>query len=713
MVSKSTSKEVARERVAKLRKEIEHHRYLYHVLDRVEISDAALDSLKHELEELERQYPELITPDSPTQRIGGQPLKQFHKVRHTVPQWSFNDCFTSDELRAFDERVRKFLGVSPKIEVAYTVELKIDGLHVVLTYEQGLLKVAATRGDGAMGEDVTHNIRTIESVPLRLTEPVDVIVEGEVYMARSTLAALNKERQKGGESPLANPRNAAAGAIRQLDPKIAAARRLDTFVYDLSAGENLPLTQTEELARLKELGFKVNKNYHRCTTIDEVIAYWEEWQKKKDKEDYWIDGVVVKLDRRDWQERLGYTGKAPRWVIAFKFPAEQATTIVEDIEVQVGRTGVLTPVAHLRPVTVMSTTVSRATLHNEDEIRRLGLKIGDTVIIQKAGDVIPDIIQVLPKLRTGREKNFVMPKRCTICGAKVERRLGGAGETAGVYHDTNSERHLTISGMRKAKPPYGSGRTQVTRKQKISVGVYCINKNCYAQNLERNIHFAARTALDIKGLGDKIVEKLMRADLVNDPADFFALKKGDLLQLEGFADLAADNLLKAIDEKRKVELPRFIHGLGITHVGEETSLSLADHFGSLEKLSHATQEELMSVADIGPVVARSIFEWFKDSAHQKLLKKFKENGLVVLPHKARASKGSLFGKTFVLTGSLQTMSREEAKARIRSFGGKTTESVSKETSYVVVGKEPGSKYDRAKELNVSILTEAEFIKLVS
>lgn len=676
MVVNHLTREEAKVRVKKLRAEIEHHRYLYHVLDKVEISDAALDSLKHELAELERQFPDLITPDSPTQRIGGEPLKQFHKVKHTVPQWSFNDAFDAEEIRAFDERVRKFLGVEAKIEVAYTAELKIDGLHVVLTYRGGKFVMGATRGDGVVGEDVTMNLRTIESIPLVLREPVDVVAEGEVYMARSVLDELNRERKKRGEQLLANPRNAAAGAIRQLDPKIASERCLDVFIYDLSAGKNLPSTQYDELNRLKELGFRVSKHFRRCRSIDEVIAYWEEWQKKKDKEDYWIDGVVLKLDRRDWQERLGYTGKAPRWAIAFKFPAEQATTIVEDIVVQVGRTGVLTPVAHLRPVSVMGSTISRATLHNEDEINRLGVKIGDTVIIQKAGDVIPDIVQVLPKLRTGREKEFVMPKRCPVCGSPVEKRVGGAGET---------------------------------------VAMYCTNKkNCYAQNLERNIHFASRSALDIRGLGDKIVEKLMQNGLVQDPADFFALKKEDLLVLEGFADLAADKLLRAISAKKHPELPRFINALGIAQVGEETSLALAEHFGSLVKIADATEEKLMAVTDIGPVVAQSISEWFRDRERQRLLKKFVDYGVVPCPYRsAVGAKAVLADKKFVLTGSLETMTREEAKARIRALGGDISESVSKYTDYVVVGRDPGSKYDTAKELGLAILTEGEFIKLVS
>lgn len=669
---KTLSKNEAELRLEKLRTEVERFRYRYHVLNESEVSDAVNDSLKREIEQLEEQYPELITSDSPTQRIGGEPLPEFTKVKHQVPQWSFNDCFTPDELLAFDERVRKFLGVGPTAHVSYTAELKIDGLHIVLTYKKGRLVLGATRGDGAIGEDVTQNIKTIESLPLTLREPVDVIVEGEVYLAKSTLARLNKERQKKGEALLANPRNAAAGALRQLDPKMAAERKLDAFLYDLSHIDNPPATQREELARLKELGFKVSQHFKQCSSIDQVIAYWREWQTRKEKEDYWIDGVVVKLDRVDWQQRLGYTGKAPRWAIAFKFPAEQATTVVESIEVQVGRTGVLTPVANLRPVVVMGTTVSRATLHNEDEIRRLGLKVGDTVIIQKAGDVIPDIIEILPKLRTGKEKNFVMPKRCPICNSPVERKQGGTEKT---------------------------------------VAVYCTNKNCYAQNLERAIHFAARTAVDIRGLGDKIVEKLMRLGLVKDPADFYALKEGDFLTVPGFAELSAKKLVATIAAHKKIPLAKFVNGLGIPHVGEETSIVLAEHFGTLAKIAKADVGELETIADVGPIVAKSIHEWFRDPHHLAMLKKFTDHGVVLLPARA-ATKGPFSGLSFVLTGALENMSRDEAKARIREQGGKTSESVSKETSYVVAGEEAGSKLDKAQKLGVKVLSEKEFLKML-
>lgn len=668
------TKNEARERIAKLRKVIEENRYAYHVLDKPKVTDAVDDSLKHELSELEQQFPEFITSDSPTQRIGGQPLKQFVKVRHEVPQWSFNDAFSDAEIRAFDTRVRKFLNVGGSTKIAYTTELKIDGLHVVLTYEKGKLVRGATRGDGAVGEDVTSNLKTIESLPLTLREPVDMIVEGEVYMPTHVLAELNAIRKKKGQPLLANPRNAAAGGIRQLDPKIAAERRLDVFLYDISRADKPPATQTEELKRLKELGFKVNPHFRHVEGIDKVVAYWEEWKTKKDKQDYWIDGVVVKLDRRDWQERLGYTGKAPRWAIAFKFPAEQVTTVVENIVVQVGRTGALTPVAHLRPVQLMGSTVQHATLHNEDEIKRLGLKIGDTVVLQKAGDVIPNIVEVLPKLRTGKEKPFAMPKKCPICGSPVERRKGGAAET---------------------------------------VALYCTNRNCFAQNLRRNIHFASKGALDIDGLGKKIVEQLMQANLVRDAADFFAITKDELLLLEGFAEKSAQNLIDAIYEKRTPELPRFINAIGIRHVGEETSIALAEHFGTLEKLARATLSELDGIPDVGGIVAQSIVEWFADAEHKKLLQRFAEYGVRAKPYQTTKKKGPFTGMTFVLTGTLESMSRDEAKERIRALGGDPAESVSSKTSYVVVGAEPGSKYNKAQKLGVSILDEKAFLKLLA
>ncbi|MFA7286157.1 MAG: NAD-dependent DNA ligase LigA [Patescibacteria group bacterium] len=660
-------KSEAKERISVLRQAIETYRYQYHVLDEaLPISDAALDSLKHELFTLESQFPDLVTPDSPTQRVGGQPMPAFRKIEHTVPQWSFADIFSPEELESFDTRVKKMLGSSA---AAYTTELKIDGLHIVLTYERGVLVSAATRGNGVVGEDVTHNVRTIASVPLTLRRPVDVVVEGEVYMKKSVFNALNKERKTRGEELFANPRNAAAGGIRQLDPRVAAERQLDAFFYDISKAVDAPATQSGELETLVSLGFKVNKHFRRCTSVAAVVAYWKEWQAKREKEDYWIDGVVVKLDSVADQVQLGYTGKAPRWAVAFKFPAEQATTVVEAIVVQVGRTGVLTPVAQLRPVIVAGTTVSRATLHNEEEIKRLDVRIGDTVILEKAGDVIPDIVRVLPNLRTGREHVFVMPTQCPVCGAAVEQRLGGTKRT---------------------------------------VGRFCMNRKCYAQNLRQNVHFASRSGVDIVGLGKKVVEQLMQENLVRDPADFFSLTAGDLEPLERFAEVSAAKLVHAIQNARRIPLARFINALGIRHVGEETAFALAERFGTFELFAAANSETLQKVADIGGVVATSIAEWLSDTTHQQLLEKFTSNDVVIVPYVSKKTGGAFQGKTVVITGTLNTMSRDEAKAAVRSAGGKTAESVSKKTSFVVVGENPGSKAARAKSLGVPVLDETAF-----
>jgi len=666
------NKQDIKNRIEKLKKEIDHHRYLYHVLDKVEISDAALDSLKHELYELETQNPEFITPDSPTQRVGGKPLKEFKKVSHTVPQWSFNDAFNEEEIRDFDKRVKRFLadgGEPNDARTDYMAELKIDGLHIVLTYKRGLLVTGATRGDGKIGENVTQNIRTIDSIPLKLSEEVDAVVEGEVFMRKSVFEELNKEREKKGEQLLANPRNAAAGAIRQLDPKIVKERRLDCFVYDLSWAGNFPLpeTQKEELEKLHKLGFKVNKNRKHCADIEEAIQVWKHWMNHKEEEDYWIDGIVLKLNRNDWQRKIGYTGKAPRWGIAFKFPAEQATTIVEDIVVQVGRTGALTPVAHLKPVQVMGSTISRATLHNEDEIMRLGLKIGDTVIIQKAGDVIPEVVKVLPNLRTGKEKDFRMPKKCPICASPVERPEG-------------------------------------------EVATYCTNKKCYAQDLRRLIHFASRKAFDIRGMGRKIVQRFLDEGLISSAADIFELTKDDISVLARFGEKSADNLVLAIARSKTITLSRFVYALGIHHVGEEMSYDLSLHFKSLANIQKASVEDLTRSRDVGPVVAESIHGYFRDAGNIKLVNDLEKVGVKIIPDKA--PEGKLAGKSFVVTGTLDSMSREEAHDNIRALGGNVSSAVSAKTSYVVAGENPGSKYEKAKRLNVRILMEKEFINMI-
>jgi len=657
----------AKERIEKLKKTINRHRYLYHVLDRQEISDAALDSLKHELFQLEQQFPEFITPDSPTQRVGGRPLAKFTKIKHTVRQWSFDDAFNEEEIREFDERIKKKLGgLTATWQFDYACELKIDGFKIVLTYEKGVLKTAATRGDGVIGEDVTQNIKTIESIPLRLEKEIDAVVEGEIWMSKKEFENLNAQQKKKGEPPFANPRNAAAGSIRQLDPRVAASRRLDSFIYDLSwANFKLPETQIEELKILSELGFKVNKNFKYCRNIDEVIDFWEKWQAKRDKEDYWVDGIVVKLNWREMQERLGYTGKAPRFAIAFKFPAQQTTTVVIGIQVQVGRTGILTPVVLLRPVSVAGSTVSRATLHNVEEIKRLGVKIGDTVIIQKAGDVIPEVVKVLKELRTGKEREFKMPVKCPIC----------------------------------ASPVFKVG--PITR---------CLNRKCPVRNRRSLYYFTSKHAFDIPGLGPKIIDTLSDNGLIQDAADIFDLKEEDLTPLERFGEKSAENIINAINSRREISLTRFIVALGILHVGEETADNLANHFGSIEKIKRVEIEELQSVGNIGEVVAKSIYDWFRDKYNKKFLKKLLAR-VKITTIKHRVSD-KLKRMKFVLTGALVSMSRDEAKEKIRSLGGEVMESVSKNTNYLVAGESPGSKYEKAKELGVKIINEKEFLKLI-
>jgi len=674
-MTKSAEKDVPKtviERVQKLREAIEHHRTLYHVHDKEEISPAALDSLKDELVKLEEAYPVLITPNSPTQRVAGKPLPAFKKVPHQIPQWSLGDAFTSEDMHEFDARIKRMLEteLGKSVTPTYDCELKIDGLKIVLTYKNGMLVTAATRGDGKVGEDVTMNVRAIESVPLQLAEPVDVIVEGEVWLSTKELARINRERETTGEAPFANPRNAAAGTIRQLDAKVVAARKLDTFIYDLAdAPTPLPETQCDELLELRRLGFKVNANFRHCKTIDEVIVFWNEWQKKVKKQDYWIDGVVVKVNERVYQEALGYTGKGPRYAIAFKFPTEQVTTVVEDIVFQVGRTGVVTPVAHLRPVSVMGSTVSRATLHNEDEIARLDVRIGDTVVLEKAGDVIPDIVSVVKEMRTGKEKKFIFPTYVEACDGPIERIPGQAA-----YR--------------------------------------CVNRNSFAQLLRKLSYFTSRTAFDIEGLGPKIVELLMKENLVATPDDFFTLKKGDLLNLEGFAEKSADNLIAAVNARRTVSLSRFITALSIEHIGEETANDLAQAFRTILALRKATREELLAVFGVGEIVADSLIAWMNHKEHRVMLERLLVQ-VVVIPEKIVQAKNAPFsGKTIVLTGTLATMSRDEAKQKIRAQGGNVSSSVSKETNFVVAGEEAGSKLEKAQTLGVTVLSEKEFLHML-
>ncbi len=668
---------IERERYQKLLKEINRHRRLYYVLDSPEISDTAYDELEKELFALEAAHPELVAPDSPSVRVGGEPLPQFKKVTHTVAQWSFNDAFTEQDIFDFDARVKRMLRdkfPDAKKELQYDCELKIDGLKVVLTYKKGILETAATRGNGIVGEDVTHNVRTIESVPLSLSRPIDIIVEGEIWMSEKMLEKINDERKKNDEPVFANPRNAAAGSIRQLDPKVAASRKLDTFVYDVAQGEEeVPSTQIEELEYLRSLGFKVNGNFERADSAEEVVAYWKKWKTKSKAEDYWIDGVVIKVNERVFQDALGYTGKAPRFGVAFKFPAEQVTTIVEDIVLQVGRTGVLAPVAHLTPVSVAGSTVSRATLHNEDEIRRLDVRIGDTVVLQKAGDVIPDIVKVLVELRTGKEKPYLWPKRVAECGGdgEIERIPGEAAWR-------------------------------------------CRDLNSFSVARRKFRHFASRVALNIEGLGESTVDALLEANLVASFDDFFTLREGDMLTLEGFAEVSAKKIIASIKKTAEhVQLAKLIVGLSIPHVGEETAILLSQKYQSIDALAQASEEDLAAIKGIGDVMGRSIAVWFKIGENKKMLTRLKK--VITIENSEYRSSDTalpLAGKTFVLTGTMESMSRDEAKEKLRALGADVSSSVSKNTYAVVAGDEAGSKLNKAQELGVKIMSEQEFLELL-
>lgn len=665
----------AKERIDKLKKTIDHHRYLYHVLDKQEISDAALDSLKKELFDLEQEYPDLITKDSPTQRVGGEPLKEFKKVKHPERMLSLNDVFSKDDFQDWLDRISKLLTEKEREEVDFYCELKIDGLAMELIYEDGVLVTGSTRGDGVVGEDVTQNLKTIEAIPLKI-EPKDskvnipkrLVVRGEVFISKKDFENINEIQKKKGLPVYANPRNIAAGSIRQLDPKITKERSLDSFAYDVVVGKDLD-THEERHEFLKELGFKTNKNNQYAKNLEEVLYFYEKTQKIRDNLPYEIDGVVVVINNNKIFEKLGIVGKAPRGAVAFKFAQSQATTIVEDIKLQVGRTGAITPVAVLRPVQISGITITRATLHNEDEIKRLGLKIGDTVVVGRAGDVIPDVIKVLPELRTGKEKSFSMPKICPSCKTKLEK-----SETESLYR--------------------------------------CPNPKCFARKRRSFYYFVSRPAFNMDGLGPKIIDRLLDEGLVQDPSDLFKLKEGDIDQLERFGEKSAENLIKSISERKEITFPRFIFALGIRNVGEETALDLAKHFGSIEKLKNAEFEDLESILNIGPIVAKSIYEWFNDKDNVKFLDKLLDSGVKIKIEKSDSKGKKLYGKTFVLTGGLESLERGQAKEMIRELGGQVSESVSKKVDFVIAGSDPGSKLDKAQKLGVRVLTEKEFLNLL-
>jgi len=665
--------------ITRLRRQIDDLRHRYHVLNDPEVTDAMYQGLMHELRQLELAHPELITPDSPTQRVAGTPLDKFVKIKHHVTQWSFNDAFDEKDLAEWVARVQKFLakklGAVPD-DLSYVCELKIDGLHLVLTYTDGLLQTGATRGDGVYGEDVTTNIKTIHTIPLRLREPVDMVVEGEVWMSTTQFDRLNRSREQSGEALFANPRNATAGTVRQLDPQVVADRKLSFTAYDISSGD-IPETQSKELDRLAKLGFLTGEEYRVARTLDEMLDYWKQWQDKRGKTLFWADGVVVKVNQKKYQDMLGFTGKAPRWAIALKFPAEQGTTKIIDVYIQVGRTGALTPVAHMEPVSLAGTTVTHATLHNFDEIARLGVRIGDTVVVEKAGDIIPKVVRVLDKLRTGKEKKINIPDVCPVCGARVARR------------------------------------EIVDKKQGVSAGLFCTNATCFAKERERVIHFVSKKAFNIEGLGKKIVEQLLDQGLIARPSDIFLLTHDELASMERFGDKSATNLIASINGAKKVSFERFIIGLGVRHVGEETAIRLAHTFDTIDDLLHASYETLESIADVGPRVAESIMDFITNKRELEHIRELFDRGVkIVYPSKGATDTLPLTGKTFVLTGSLTSLSRDEAGAEIRKRGGHISSAVSVRTSFVIAGTDPGSKLAKAQKLGVVILDEKNFIALL-
>lgn len=661
--------EKVEERIKQLRKTLNHYAYEYYVLDQPTVPDSEYDRLINELIGLEDAHPELITPDSPTQRIGGEPLKGFTKVVHRSPMLSLGNAFNEQELREFDRRVRQAVGE----KVAYVCELKIDGLAVSLTYENGQFVRGATRGDGTTGEDITQNLRTIRSIPLVLNEDVRVEVRGEAYMPKKSFLALNAARDENGEMAFANPRNAAAGSLRQLDPKIAASRNLDIFLYAL--GEGYPgsiETHSEGLTWMKELGLRTNPEWERCESVEAVMGFIEKWTAERPGLPYEIDGIVIKVDDLNQQQELGFTAKSPRWAVAYKFPAEEVVTTLEDIELNVGRTGVVTPTAVLSPVQVAGTTVKRATLHNEDLIREKDIRIGDVVVIKKAGDIIPEVVNVLVERRTGDEKAFKMPEECPECGSDLVRIEG-------------------------------------------EVALRCLNPKCPAQIREGLIHFVSRNAMNIDGLGEKVMTSLFQNGLIEDVADLYQLTFEQLIELERMGEKSVTNLLEAIQASKDNSLERLLFGLGIRFVGEKAARTLAEHFGSMDALSKATEEELLSVEEVGEKMADSIATYFKNEEVHTLIGELKEKG-VNMTFKGQtvdveALKDSLFlDKTVVLTGKLETLSRNEAQEAIERLGGKVTSSVSKNTDLVIAGAEAGSKLTKAESLGINVWSEAQLME---
>ncbi len=670
--------EQAKKRIEILRKEIDQNRYYYHVLDKPRVTDAVDDSLKRELFNLEQQFPSLVTSDSPTQRVGGEPLEKFRKVVHKKKMLSLNDAFAEEDLLAWQERLARLVGQERITAAGYYCELKMDGLAVSLKYKNGVLIQGATRGDGTVGEEVTNNLKTIESIPLKLREEglkdfskekIDEIeIRGEVYLPKSEFEKLNAEQSKKGLPVYANPRNIAAGSIRQLDPKIAGARNLRFMMYAVATDLGLAKHSDEhELA--KKLGFMTNPNNKICSNLEEVFAYIKTQTEKRGALTYQTDGIVVGINDEKLFNRLGTVGKAPRGQIAYKFPAEEATSVVKDIIIQVGRTGKLTPVAVLEPTLVDGSTVSRATLHNEDEIRRKDIKIGDTVIVHKAGDVIPEVVETIKRMRTGDEKDFVMPKECPICGGTITKKEG-------------------------------------------EVDWYCTRKNCAVREQRSLEHFVGKGAFEIEGLGPKILEKLISEGLISTPADIFVLTVGDLQPLERFGDKSASNLIREIEASKNIPLEKFLYALGIRHVGNQMAVDIAKQFASLENLLSAQKGDFDRMYGVGEKVSQSVFEFISDTKNHDLIKNLLQNGIKVSDYHSPVKSNYLEGKIFVVTGVLPTMTRDEMHKKIAQFGGSFSGSVSARTDYVIAGEDAGSKLEKAKKLSVKVISEKEFFDLV-
>lgn len=659
-------------RITDLRNQLNQYNYEYYVLDKPSVPDAEYDQLLKELGKLEEEFPELITPDSPTQRVGGQVLEMFNKVTHDSPMLSLGNAFNEDDLRDFDRKVRQAVGD----QFSYVCELKIDGLAVSLKYENGLFVQGSTRGDGTVGEDITANLKTIRSIPLRLKDPITMEVRGEAFMPKRSFLRLNELKEENGEEPFANPRNAAAGSLRQLDPKIAASRNLDIFLYSIANLEGTRITaHSEGLDWLDQLGLKTNKERRTCANIEEVLQYIEGWGEKRPHLPYEIDGIVIKVDSLSQQEELGSTAKSPRWAIAYKFPAEEVVTTLLDIELNVGRTGVITPTAILSPVKVAGTTVQRASLHNEDLIREKDIKLGDQVVVKKAGDIIPEVVNVLPERRTGEEKEFLMPTHCPECNSELVRIEG-------------------------------------------EVALRCINPKCPAQIREGLIHFVSRNAMNIDGLGERVISQLFAEKLIEDVADLYKLTREQLLGLERMGEKSVTNLLAAVEASKSNSLEKLLFGLGIRHVGAKAAKTLAQQFEDMDSLSKATLEELTAINEIGEKMADSIVTFFEQEEVQELLQELKELGINMKytgtkPLTSEQSDSFFFGKTIVLTGKLVEMTRNEAKEKIEALGGNVAGSVSKKTDLVIAGEDAGSKLKKAEDLGIAVWNEERLVEELS